>query len=196
MTTPATPIIEGLRTNRVRFEAFCRSLEAEELERPVPPDNRWTVQDFIIHSLTFDDLTTQWVESVVAGDGNPPAGPDGAPFNVDAWNDERVAAWRGKSLDELFAASVPERARFEEALGRLTDEDMRKVVGFPGDNKRDPAQVPFGLFLNGLVRHDPIHAADMLKALPERAGDPELQTWLDDRMVAWYQQAMSGPPRR
>ena len=52
------------------------------------------------------------------------------------------------------------------------------------------------LFLFGLARHDNIHAADMLKALPERADDPELKAWLDDPAVKWYQDAMSGPPKR
>jgi hypothetical protein len=195
--TPAQPVIDGLRRNRETFEAFCRSLSDEELARPVPPDERWTVKDFIIHNLTFDALTTQWAERVASGQASPPETmDDGRPFDVDVWNDERVREFRPKSLDELFAASIPERRRFEEALAHLTDEDLQRVVDFPGDNKRDPARVPFGLFLHGLVRHDPIHAVDMLKALPERAEDPELRAWVDDRMVEWYQQAMSGPARR
>ena len=197
MAAPSVqPVIDALRKNRALFEKFCRSLSEEELRRPVPPDNKWTVKDFIIHNLSFDDLTTRWVESVVAGNTAAPAGPDGKAFDVDAWNAERVAQWRGKTLAEIFAASVPERARFEEALAKMTDEDKQHVVDFPGDNKRDPAKVPFGLFLQGLTRHDPIHVADMLKALPERADDPGLKAWLDDRMVEWYQQAMSGPAKR
>ncbi len=197
MAAPSVqPVIDLMRKNRAVYEEFCRSLSEDELRRPVPPDNKWTVMDFVIHNLTFDDLTTLWAESVMAGNTNAPAGPDGQPFDVDAWNQERVEGWRGKSLDVVFAASVAERAKFEETLSRLTDEDMGQIVDFPGDNKRDPARVQFGLFLHGLARHDPIHVADMLKALPERADDPELKSWLDDRMVEWYQQAMAGEARR
>jgi hypothetical protein len=193
---PAQQVIEGLRANREVFERFCRTLTEEELARPVPPDNKWTVRDFIIHSVMFDDLTTNWVKSVIGGNTGAPASPDGSPFDIDAWNQDRVEQWRGRPVDEAFAAAAPERARFEGALGRLTQEQMQAVVDFPGDNKRDPAKVPFGLFLGGLVRHDPIHTVDMLKALPERAEDPELKAWTDDRMVEWYQKAMSGPPKR
>jgi hypothetical protein len=197
MDAPAQSVIDGMRSNRERFEAFCRSLSEEELQRPVPPDNAWTVKDFIIHLLAFDDLTSDWVEQVMAGNmSGPSATANGGKFDIDDWNNKRVVEWRGKTLDEMFAASAPERARFESALARLTEEQMRSIVDFPGDNKRDPGQIPFGLFLHGLVRHDPIHVADMLKALPERADDPGLKAWLDDRMVEWYQQAMSGPAKR
>ena len=51
------------------------------------------------------------------------------------------------------------------------------------------------LFLQGWARHDPIHVADMIKALPERAEDPQLKEWLDDSVVKWYQQTMGGPAR-
>ena len=52
---------------------------------------------------------------------------------------------------------------------------------FPGDDKRSPAKIPLRVFLMGWSRHDPIHAADMLKALPERADDPETAAWVATR---------------
>jgi DinB superfamily len=193
MTAPAQPVIDGLRVNREKLRAFCDSLSEDELNRLVPPDNAWTVKDFLIHLLTFDDLTAEWVEGVIAGDTSAPTTVDGG---IDAWNNRRVAEWRGKSLDDIFAASANERARFESVLERLSQEQMDTVVHFPGDNKRDPGRVPIGLFLHGLARHDPVHVADIVKALPERANDPDLKAWLDDRMVQWYQQAMSRPAKR
>jgi hypothetical protein len=195
-TCPAQSVIDGLRKNREVFAEFCRSLSDEELARPVPPDNKWTVKDFIIHNLTFDDLTTEWVNSVAAGNTAAPAGTDGEPFDVDAWNNQRVEERRHLSIDQLLEQSEPERRSFEEALAKLSEENLKAVVDFPGDNKRDPGQVPFGLFLHGLIRHDQIHTVDMLKALPERAEDPELKAWVDDRMVNWYQTAMAGPAKR
>jgi hypothetical protein len=194
--SPTQPIIDGLRKNRETFEAFCRSLSDEDLARPVPPDNKWTVKDFIIHNLTFDDLTTDWIERAAEGDVSAPAGVAGKPFDMDVWNNRRVEERRSLSIEELLERSGPERRAFEDALATLTDEQMKTVIAFPGDNKRDPAQVPLGLFLHGLVRHDPIHVVDILKALPERADDPDLAAWVDDRMVGWYQKAMAGPAKR
>jgi hypothetical protein len=193
MTAPAQSVIDGLRANREKLKAFCDTLTEEELNRPVPPDNAWTVKDFLIHLLTFDDLTSEWVEAVVAGNTSAPSTVQGG---IDDWNEARVAEWRGKSMDEIFAASKTERARFESVLAGLEQKHLDTVVEFPGDNKRDPGSVPIGLFLHGLARHDPVHVADIVKALPERAEDPEMKAWLDDRMVQWYQQAMSGPARR
>ena len=197
MAAPAQSVIDGLRANRERFEAFCNSLSQEELETLVPPDNAWTVKDFIIHLVAFDDLTAEWAENIMAGDlTGPSLNLDGSPYDMDAWNNQRVAEWRGQPLAAIFEACRPERERFIATLGKLSEEDMKQVVAFPGDNKRDPAPVPFGLFLQGLVSHDPVHVADIVKALPTRLEDPELVAWLDDRMVHWYQQAMAGPAKR
>lgn len=190
-----TSAVETMAKNRERFEQFCRSLSEEELSRVVP-SGHWTVRDFIIHLLTFDDLMAQWVLGMVGGNFNVPTLGNGAPFDIDKWNDERLEEWRDRSLDELFAEAAVEREHFVAAVNQLTDEQIAKVMHFPGDNKRDAGDVPIGLFIVGLARHDPIHVADMVKALPERANDADLQAWLDDRMVSWYQQAMAGPPKR
>lgn len=189
-------LVETFERNRVRFETFCRSLSDEELARPVP-NSSWQVKDFVCHLATLDTETTRWFEAVMAGDlSGLVETPEGAKFDIDAWNDEAIAERKGWTLDEIFAEAAPNRQRMLETLSRMTDEDIDQVVHFAGDNKRDPADVQFKLFLFGLARHDPIHVADMLKALPERADDPELKEWLDDRAVQWYQNAMSGPPRR
>jgi hypothetical protein len=66
---------------------------------------------------------------------------------------------------------------------------------FAGDNKRGPGDLPLKLFLAGWAQHDPIHVADMIKALPELADDPEIKRWLDNPFVTGYQAIMSGPPR-
>jgi uncharacterized damage-inducible protein DinB len=187
---------ESVREHRRRFEAFCRSLSDEELERPVP-NSVWTVKDFISHLTTLDIELARWIEGIVAGRSNEPARtPDGRPFDIDVWNNAAVAERRGLALEQVLEEAADNRERFETALQLLEDEHLEGVVQFSGDNKRGLAQVPLKLFLSGLCRHDPIHVADMLKALPERAGDPELRAWLDDPAVKWYQEVMSGPPRR
>ena len=189
-------LTQQFRTNRIRFNAFCVSLSDEELERPVQ-DSTYRVKDFASHLATLDTELTRWFEAVSEGEINAPAqSADGSPFNVDQWNDARVAERCDWSLGQILDEAAHNRAAFLEALSQLTDEGIEQTFHFAGDNKRDPADIPFKLFLFGLARHDPIHVADMLKALPERAGDPEIQAWLDDPAVKWYQNAMSGPPKR
>jgi len=189
-------LAQQFRSNRERFEAFCRSLTDEELERPVP-NSTYRVKDFASHLATLDPELVRWFEGVREGRSDEPSrSADGSPFDVDTFNDALVAERRGWSLDQIFEEAAGNRKQLLSALEALDDEAIERTVHFPGDNKRPPADVPFKLFLFGLTRHDNIHAADMLKALPERLDDQELKVWLDDPAVKWYQNAMAGPPNR
>jgi hypothetical protein len=187
---------ETMLANRTKFEAFCRSLSEEELERAVP-DSEWRVKDFIVHLAQFDEEVTRWMEALREGNLERMAKtPNGEKFDVDAYNNARIAERRDWPLEKILAEGEEKRAKLEQVMHELEDPHIDQVVHFPGDNKRGPADVQFKLFLTGLARHDPIHVADMLKALPERASDPDITAWLDDGAVRWYQKAMSGPLAR
>lgn len=189
-------LTQQFRTNRTRFNAFCMSLSDEELERPVP-GSTYRVKDFASHLASLDPQLVRWFEAVREGNTEQPSeAAEGSPFDVDTFNDRVVAERRDWSLSQIMDEAATNRAAMLEALAELDDEKIDQVVHFNGDNKRGPADIPFKLFLSGLTRHDPIHVADMLKALPEHANDPELEAWLDDPAVKWYQNAMAGPPKR
>jgi Mycothiol maleylpyruvate isomerase N-terminal domain len=181
--------------HRQQFEEFCRALSEEELDRPVP-NSDWTVKDFIIHLSQFDEEVTRWMVALKDGRIEAPGrNEDGSTFDVDAYNNARIAERHDWPLDRILAEGAQNRAKLAEVMEELEDAHIEQTVQFPGDNKRDPAQVQFKLFLMGLARHDPVHVADMVKALPERAADPAIAAWIDDGAVRWYQQAMAGPPR-
>ena len=187
--------IATIKDERVRFEAFCRSLSEEELARPVP-DSTWIVRDFIPHLGTLDSELVRWFEGVA--NGVPDAierDADGRPFQLDNWNDSTVAERRQWTLDEIFAEAAANRERLIVTLERLTDEQTDTVARRGGDSKRPPADVPLKLFLAGWAHHDAVHVADMLKALPERADEPEMRAWMDHPAVTWYQKTMAGPTR-
>jgi uncharacterized protein (TIGR03083 family) len=184
----AQAIVKTIREQRQRFEAFCRSLSEEELSRPVP-DNTWLVKDFVSHLATLDPWIVRSFEAVVAGEKEE-------EFDLDAFNDAQVAERRDWPLERMLAEAAGNRAKLIETLGAMSDEELSRTVRFQGDAKRSPADLPLRVFLLGWAYHDPIHAADMLKALPERAADAELQEWISAPIVGMYQRAMSGPPRR
>ena len=189
-------LIERFRDNRERFVAFCRSLSDEELARPVP-DSTYRVKDFVSHLATLDPVMAQQFERAAQGQMEELGrGDDGSPFDVDKYNDAEVELRRDWSLEQMLEEAAANRVAFLGSLAKLEDEHIDTVVHFTGDNKRDPADIPFKLFLQGLTRHDPIHVADMLKALPERSEDPELKAWLNDTVVRWYQTTMAGPAKR
>jgi hypothetical protein len=116
---------------------------------------------------------------------------DGSAFDVDAFNDAQVVERRDWPLHRVFEEAEQNRRGLIEGLRALTDEQIEKPMHFAGDAKRRGGDLPLKTFLAGWAQHDPIHVADMLKALPERAGDPDLRAWLDDPFVAGYQAIMN-----
>ncbi len=189
-------IIQSIREHREKFERFCRSLSEDELGQPVP-GSTWVVKDFVSHLATLDPEMARSFQGAAAGRPEEASHhADGSPFDLDAFNDARVAERRQWLLERILEEASRNREALIETLERLTDEEIGQVLHFRGDNKRSAVELPLKVFLLGWARHDPIHAADMLKALPKRASDPELAAWMDDPVVKAYQQAMSGPPRR
>ena len=117
----------------------------------------------------------------------------GAPFDLDAWNDAQVAEERAWPIKQIFAEAAANREKLIDSLGRLTDDQVNRSMHFT-DPKRGAADFPLKAFLVGWAQHDPIHAADMLKALPERAQDAEIKAWLANPFVTGYQASMNAAP--
>ncbi len=189
-------VVQSIREHRERFERFCRSLSEEELSRPVP-GSTWLAKDFVSHLGTLDPWLARSFQA--AAEGRPEEverNPDGSPFDIDALNEALVAERRDWPLERVLAEAAGNRAELIRTLEGLTDEDLGRVLHFTGDAKRSPADLPLRAFLLGWSLHDPIHAADMLKALPKRSGDAEMAAWVEHPVVKGYQAAMSGPARR
>jgi len=189
-TATAQTVIDAIIENRRKFEAFCYSLSEEQLNRAVP-QSTWIVRDFAAHLGTLDTALLRWFS---AADGNAIAAAtadDGAPLDVDAFNDAQVALRREWPLERVFAEAAANRAQLIELLGALTQQQVDATMHFGGDAKRKPADIPLKVFLSGWAQHDAIHVADMLKALPERADAADVKAWLDSPFVAGYQAIMN-----
>ena len=169
--------------HRRRFEAFCRSLTAAELAAPVP-DTIWMVNGYIAHLATIDVVVTDWFSTLAdaqqAGVAQHQAGADAhAGFDVDHWNETQVAARADWPLDRILAEMALNRASLERVVQRFASDVVDGLMYFPGDRDRPPTDVPVASYLVGLALHDPIHAIDMIRALPHRATDGQLASWLD-----------------
>lgn len=181
-------VIDAIVENRRKFEAFCYSLSEEELNRPVP-QSTWIVRDFIAHLGTLDTELGRWFDA--SGSNDSSAGADGAPFDLDEFNDAQVAERRAWPLDRLFAEAAENRARLIDVIAGLSESEITRVTHFAGDSKRKGGDIPLHFFLAGWAQHDPIHVYDMLRALPERAEDAGLKTWMDNPFIVGYQKAMN-----
>lgn len=182
-------IIATVEQNRVRFEAFCYALSEEELSRPVP-DSTWLVRDFAAHLGTLDTELVRWFDGVAAGGVVDSSVAGGEPFDIDAFNDAQVAERRAWPLERVFAEAQANRVSLIASLSQLAGEQIDKTMHFAADAKRKANDLRLRSFLVGWAEHDRIHAADMLKALPERASDPETAAWVEHPFVRGYQAAM------
>lgn len=165
------PVLAETNDNRARFERFCRSLDEAELVTLVPGDP-WTVRDYIAHLATIDTWVAEWFEALAEGRRWAPAGRDGAAFNIDTWNEGEVRARTAHSVEELLDEAAGHRARLLAAFPHFTAETLDQEFTF-----RDQ-RISFLRYLQLWAGHDPAHSQDMLRALPGRQRDPELNSWL------------------
>jgi len=185
-------IIDGLAEERTRMERFARALTEEELSRAVP-GSTWRVKDFIAHVSTLDAVYIGWF-AALAGDPDPGNHRGSPDFDVDRFNESTVAERRDRSVSDLLDEATKLRGRLISIMERFSDDKLDTTIRRSGDRKRPPVSLPLAQFLPGWTRHDAIHVADMLKALPERRNDPEIVAWLGHPDIAAsissYQKAM------
>lgn len=189
MDPDVAAVVEELDAHRARFEAFCRSLSEEQLNRPVPSSS-WVVRDFIAHLATIDVPVGEMFRSMREGGAGRIRTGDDAKWDVDTWNDAEVAARRAKSVDDVLGEAARTRADLTAHLAALTAENIQRMLKFGGDGKRPPSEVRLLDYLRGWNKHDPMHVVDMTRALPEVL-TPELEKWFDDPAIRGYQAAMN-----
>ena len=164
------PVVAEADQNRTTFAAFCRSLTGDELARPVP-EAAWAVKDYIAHLATIDTWVGDWFAHLADGRPFRPAGDNGAPFSIDAWNEREVVARRALSVDELLDEAAAGRGALWTTVERFTPPVLEQMMDFHGN------RISFLRYLQLWAGHDPAHARDMSRALPERAGDEALMSW-------------------
>jgi hypothetical protein len=165
------PVYEETNANRATFEAFCRSLTAEELARDVPRAS-WTVKDYIAHLATIDIWVGEWFEHLADGTPWRPRLDDGSPFNIDTWNEARIVERKGATVEQLLEEAAQHRVSLWAAVDRFTPEVLGQQFSFRENT------ITYLRYLQLWAGHDPAHSADMLRAMPGRLEDPAVKAWL------------------
>ncbi len=192
MTDPTVAkVLDELAMHRERFEAFCRALSTDELDRPVP-QSTWLVRDFITHLATIDIPVAEMFRGMHAGEDTGIRNADGGKWDVDDWNEQQIQARRDWDIDQIFDEAATTRAELTRHLASLTTEDIAKKLKFGGDAKRPPSEVVLGQYIQGWCKHDPMHALDMIRALPDRV-TADVEEWFNDPIVQMYQRMMNQP---
>jgi hypothetical protein len=190
MTHPTVvAVTDELAAHRAKFEAYCRSLSEEQLNRPVP-QSTWLVRDFIAHLATIDEPVGDMFRTVHAGEDPGIRSADGERWDVDRWNEDRIQERRPLSVEQLLQQAAESRAALLVHMSALDENDLAKKLKFQGDARRAPGEFPLGAYLQGWCKHDPMHALDMSRALPELM-TPELDQWFADPIVQGYNRQMN-----
>ena len=171
MQAEVEPIVREADANRATYEAFCRSLSDGELETVIP-GMTWRVKDYLAHLASIDIYVSEWFEHQADGKRWRPTLEDGAPFNIDVWNEARIVERRDASVEELITEAATHRARLWAAVDRFSPEVLATTFPFHGND------TTFLRYLQLWVAHDPAHTADMLKGLPGRRDETDLREWM------------------
>jgi len=190
MTPDVEAVLDELDGHRLRFTVLCRSLNDEELARPVP-QSTWIVRDFIAHLATIDGPVAEMFRTLHEGGDPGMRATDGERFDVDRWNDAQVQERRELTVDAILLEAATQRTRLRAMLGSLAEEDLDKAIKFGGDSRRPASEIQLRAYLRGWCKHDVMHALDMCRALPEKV-TPRMEEWFDDPIVAMYQKQMNG----
>lgn len=174
MEAALEPVLAKANENREFFERWVRSLTPAQLDA-VGPDTHWRAKDYVAHLASIDVYVSEWFEHVADGKRwRPNDSEDGSPFNIDTWNEERIVERRDASLDDLFREAAQTRERLLAAVDRFTPEILASAFDFRGQ-----AGASYQRYLELWTLHDPAHAFDMLKGIPERKDDEELRSWIN-----------------
>jgi hypothetical protein len=177
MQAEVEPVVREADDNRATYEAFCRSLTDEELQTVIP-GMTWRVKDYLAHLASIDIYVSEWFEHQAEGKRWRPTLEGGAPFNIDTWNEARIVERRDASVEDLIAEAATHRTRLWAAVDRFSPEVLATKFPFHGND------ITFLRYLQLWVAHDPAHTADMLKGLPGRREDADLQAWIGKYRIA------------
>lgn len=165
------PVVREADENRETFAAFSRSLSPAQLQAVVP-GSAWRAVDYLSHLASIDIWVGEWFAHLADERPWRPAGEDGGPFDIDVWNDARIDERRDAGVEALLTEAAEHRQRLWAAVDRFTPAVLDRTFSFRG------REITYLRYLQLWVAHDPAHAADMLRALPELAGDEPLRRWL------------------
>ncbi|MDZ7726803.1 MAG: maleylpyruvate isomerase N-terminal domain-containing protein [Dehalococcoidia bacterium] len=183
-------VIHAARHNRERFTWFCRLLTAEELNRPIP-ESHWQVRDYIAHLATIDTWVDRWFQAMARGEQRRTRPTTTAPPSTSTpGTDARVSQRRDRTLEELLEEAAANREALEATIRGLHDDTLATRFTF---REQD---VAFIEYLEQWTLHDPAHALDMLKALPERTARIRTYPRRDRRVQAALPPARRRCPRR
>jgi hypothetical protein len=127
MADTAVHLAERLRAEGKKTRAFFSALTPEQWNQVIYTEGAcWSVQQVLAHFVTSEASMARLVQNIQAGGSGTPA-----DFDLDAYNERKVAGLGEASTDELLDRHAELRQQFADQVARMSLEDLGKTGRHP-----------------------------------------------------------------
>jgi uncharacterized damage-inducible protein DinB len=159
-------LVIRLSTEAQKTVEFFNALAPGQWERTVYTEGScWTVHQVLAHFVATEKAFRQLIENVLAGGSGAPE-----EFNIDSYNERKVASLRDFSPDELMQQFEAQRQANIELVKRMGPQDLLKTGRHPFLGMTTLEEI-----IQLLYRHNQIHQRDM-RRLPQAGEEPASQS--------------------
>ncbi len=149
-------LVERLRSEGQRTLEFFHGLGPESWQVQVYSEGApWKARQLLGHFVATEKAILVLVEDILAGGGGAPEG-----FDIDVFNERRVAELKDLSAPDLLAQFAAARQSSIERVQRLAPADLLKAGRHPFLGMTTLEEI-----IKLLYRHNQIHQRDMRKAI-------------------------------
>jgi hypothetical protein len=163
---PDTPahLSERMLSEGHKTLAFFRLLTPEQWDLTIYTEgSEWAVRDVLAHFVAAESGMARLVENILSGGAGTPD-----DFNLNAYNERKVAGLKGVSTEDLLAQFAALREKSASLALRLNDEDLLKTGRHPWLGVATIAEI-----MKMMYRHNQIHLRDIRRSTSpgERSAD-------------------------
>jgi hypothetical protein len=144
--------------------AFFNTLKLEQWSLTIYTEgSEWAVRDVLAHFVAAEAGMARLVENIISGGAGTPD-----DFDLNAYNERKVAGLKGVSTEELLAQFATKREYSAALARRLSPDDLLKTGRHPWLGVTTIAEI-----LKMMYRHNQIHQRDIRRSVSpgERSAD-------------------------
>lgn len=155
---PDTPafLVERLKAEGAKTTDFFKALTQEQWETEIYTDGScWSVHQVLAHFVSSESAYGRLIENILAGGTGAPE-----DFDIDAYNERKVASIRDVPAQALIVQFTEFRARNVGLVANMTQDDLAIQARHPFLGVTEMAEI-----IKLLYRHNQIHQRDVRKKI-------------------------------
>ncbi len=149
-------LAEKMASEGVKTVDFFTTLAEGDREKLIYADGmEWSIKDVLAHFVAAELSITKLIQNVLAGGEGTPD-----DFDLDRFNQRKVAAYRQATFDELIEEFEAARAATITMMAAMADVDLECTGRHPW-----LGVAPLEDIIKLMYRHNQIHQRDIRKSL-------------------------------